>query len=129
MILPIGYEKYSREITICKNFIFNNIYEKITIPQLAKLVDLRPGYLSQLFKKEVGIPLSKYIQREKIEEAKKLLILTDYSLADICSRLNFNDQSYFTKVFKKFTGVTPKQYRDNHQPSTCIYPEKRENVS
>lgn len=71
------------------------------------------NYLSQLFKKEVGIPISDYIQQERIEEAKKLIALSDTPLSDVCSSLTFNDQSYFTKVFKKFTGVTPKQYRNN----------------
>ncbi|MBP3972979.1 helix-turn-helix transcriptional regulator, partial [Bacillus sp. WL1] len=48
------------------------------------------------------------------EEAKKLLTLTTYTLVDICTWLNFNDQSYFTKVFKKFTNMTPRQYREKY---------------
>ncbi len=61
---------------------------------------MNSDYLSILFKKEVGISLSEYIQRERIEEAKKLLTFTTYSLSDICASLNFTDQSYFTKIFK-----------------------------
>ncbi|MDQ0233070.1 YesN/AraC family two-component response regulator [Metabacillus malikii] len=64
-----------------------------------------------MFKKEVGISVTEYIQRTKIEEAKKLISFSDYSLSKIHTLLNFTDQSYFTKVFKKYTGYTPKQYR------------------
>ncbi|PEU64779.1 AraC family transcriptional regulator, partial [Bacillus cereus] len=55
-----------------------------------------------------------YIQREKVEEAKKLLTLTNYSLLDISTWPNFNSQSYFTKIFKKHTEVTPKHYRNQY---------------
>ncbi|HDR7296345.1 TPA: helix-turn-helix transcriptional regulator, partial [Bacillus cytotoxicus] len=91
--------------------IFKNIYQKISVKQLARMVNMNPNYLSILFKEEVGISLNEYIQRERVEEAKKLLTLTDYSLSDICAWLNFSDQSYFTKVFKKFTNKTPGKYR------------------
>ncbi|WP_314000030.1 helix-turn-helix transcriptional regulator [uncultured Paenibacillus sp.] len=104
----------SGTVALCRNTIFNRLYEDITLKQLAEVAGLNANYLSQLFKKEVGIPVSEYIQRERIEEAKKLLELTDMSLADIGARLQFNDQSYFTKVFKKHTGMTPKQFRSQN---------------
>ena len=56
--------------------------------------------LSQLFKKETGIAISDYIQRERIEEAKQLMELSSMSLSDIAIRLHFNDQSYFSKYSK-----------------------------
>lgn len=103
--------RYSKYITKCQNFIFSHIYEDITLSQLSKAVNLNPNYLSGLFKKEVGMTISNYIQKERIEEAKKLLILTDNSLSEICTLLNFGAQSYFSTIFKRFTGVTPKEYR------------------
>ena len=81
---------------------------------------LSPNYLSSLFKKEVGIPISDYIQRHRVDEAKKLLVLTNYSISDISTWLNLNDQSYFIKIFKKYTGLTPRGFRNDHssdQPS------------
>ncbi|MFP3822216.1 AraC family transcriptional regulator, partial [Bacillus sp. SIMBA_008] len=81
-----------KTIAICKNYIFENIYNQISVKQLAKFANINSDYLSILFKKEVGISLIEYIQRERIEEAKKLLTLTTYSLSDICAWLNFNDQ-------------------------------------
>lgn len=108
----VRHENYSGIILKCCNYIFKHIYEDITVSKLSEVVDVNPNYLSRLFKNEVGISLSTYIQKQKIEEAKKLLTFTDQSIMDICVSLNFSDQSYFTKVFKKHTQMTPKQYRD-----------------
>ncbi|WP_066191887.1 MULTISPECIES: helix-turn-helix domain-containing protein [Gracilibacillus] len=103
-------QRYSKPIGDCINYIFTHIYDELTLSVLAKVVSLKPKYVSNLFKQEVGVPITEYIQKTKIEEAKKLMTFTDYSLAEIYTLLNFTDQSYFTKVFKKHTGHTPKQY-------------------
>ncbi|WP_240255504.1 helix-turn-helix domain-containing protein [Ferdinandcohnia quinoae] len=110
----LNEEKYSATITACQHYIYNHIYEEITLDQLAQLCHLSPNYLSSLFRKEVGTPISEYIQLQRVNEAKKLLRLTNYSISDIGTWLNFNDQSYFIKVFKKYSGLTPKQFRNNH---------------
>ncbi len=107
-------QKYSKPINTCLNYIFTHLYEDITLSSLAMLVDMHPNYLSALFKKEVGITIAEYIQRAKIEEAKSLLTFTDYSLLKISTMLNFHNQSYFTKIFKKHTGITPKKYKDTN---------------
>ncbi|THE13958.1 helix-turn-helix domain-containing protein [Bacillus timonensis] len=101
---------YSKPISDCHKYIFKHIYENLSLSILADYVSLNPKYLSNIFKKEVGMTISEYIQRSKIEEAIKLMTFSDYSLSEIYSLLNFTDQSYFTKVFKKFIGLTPKQY-------------------
>lgn len=88
--------KYSRPINLCHNYIFNHLYESITLASLGK---------------EVGISVVEYIHQLKIEEAKSLLTFTNYSSVEISGLLNFHDQSYFSKVFRKHTGVTPKQYK------------------
>jgi AraC-like DNA-binding protein len=104
--------KYSKPINHCINYIFNHLYEHLTIGNLAELNNMHPNYLSSLFKKEVGVSLPEYVQRSKIDEAKSLLTFSDYSISKISSLLNYNDQSHFTKTFKKFTGITPKQYKN-----------------
>ncbi|CAM4261593.1 helix-turn-helix domain-containing protein [Paenibacillus alkaliterrae] len=103
--------RYSNKIMACQTYIFNHIYEEISAAELAEKVGLNANYLSQLFKKEVGMPIHAYIVREKIEEAKKLLSDPALTLSEICAWLNFYDQSHFTKIFRKLTGVTPKQFR------------------
>ncbi|WP_155590526.1 AraC family transcriptional regulator [Lysinibacillus cavernae] len=104
--------KYSATMTTCIHFIENNLYGEMTLDQLSAICQLSPNYLSSLFKKEVGISISEYMQQQRIDEAKKLLTFTNYPILDIGTLLNFTDQSYFIKVFKKFTGITPKQYRN-----------------
>lgn len=108
-------EHVTKPVATCQNYIFNHLYEELRLTQLAELVNLAPAYLSTLFKRETGITISQYIQRERIEEAKRLLMLTDSSIAEISSRLNFYDQTYFGKVFKRHTGVTPNRYRQTYQ--------------
>lgn len=105
--------QYSKMINRCREYIFNHIYESPTLQELAQIANLHPEYLSRLFKKEVGVSLGTYIQQERIEEAKKLLLYTELSITEVCTRLNFNDQSHFIKSFKKHTGVTPKKFRQN----------------
>jgi YesN/AraC family two-component response regulator len=106
-------EKYSKPISLCRSYIVNNIYEKISLADLTELVDFTPNYLSKLFKKETGLSISEFIHKIKVEEAIKLMSFSSYSLSDICSLLNFTDQSYFAKIFKKYTGVTPKKFLKN----------------
>jgi len=106
------HENYSQPVNRCSNYIFKHLHESITLKQLAETVQLHPDYLSQLFKKEIGVTPMAYIQQERIKEAQKLLTFTDTTISDIGTLLQFHDQSYFTKVFKKWTGMTPKQYRN-----------------
>lgn len=105
-------EKYSAVINQCFHYVYQHLYDHINISQIAESIGVSAVHLSGRFQKEVGQTLKSYIQQEKIEEAKKLILFTDHSILDICVLLHFNDQSYFTKVFKKITGLTPKQYKD-----------------
>ncbi|MFP7478933.1 helix-turn-helix domain-containing protein [Terribacillus saccharophilus] len=103
---------YSRKIAHCVHYIYQHLYEVLTLKQLADMLKMNPTYLSARFKQEVGMPIRTYIQHLRIEEAKLLLRTTDQSLLHICALLHFHDQSYFTKVFKKHTGLTPRKFRE-----------------
>lgn len=102
----------SKPIQTCKEFIYLHLFEEIKLEQLSVVAGLNTNYLSQLFKKETGLALVNYIQRERIEEAKKLLDQSNDTISMIGARLTFYDQAHFVKVFKKHAGVTPKQYRN-----------------
>lgn len=104
--------KYSKTINLCIDFIYSNQYELISHDDIANHVELSPKYLSVLFKKEVGKTVTEFIQDTKIEEAKKLLEITNTPISEISTLLNYSDQSYFTKVFKKVAGTTPKKFRE-----------------
>ncbi|WP_211748116.1 AraC family transcriptional regulator [Paenibacillus sp. Marseille-Q4541] len=110
-------EQFSKEVAQCTYYIFNHLLEDLSLERLARHVNLTPSYLSTRFKKETGLSIVDYIQRERVYEAQKMLKFSSISLSDICARLNFNDQSYFTRVFKKWSGVTPLQYRKKGEPS------------
>lgn len=104
----------SRAVAVCQNYIFNHLYSDIRLDDLARAVRLSPAYLSGKFRKETGMTMREFILRERIEEAKRLLVLTDDSIAAIGSRLSFCDQTHFGKAFKKRTGMTPRQYRQRY---------------
>lgn len=93
------------------SYISQNFADSITLETLAKEVHLNPAYFSTIFKKETGSSFKEYLNMVRVEESKRLLTNTDYSLIDIAVATGFENQSYFSKVFKKFTGLTPKQYR------------------
>lgn len=83
----------------------------LTLETVAEAVFLSPNYFSTLFRKTVGVSFRHHLCRIRVEESKRLLLSTDYSLTDIAIAMGFNDQSYYCKVFKRITGLTPGQYR------------------
>lgn len=92
-------------------YISVNFFQNITLDMVAAHVHLNPAYFSTLFKNSTGQSFKEYLTMVRIEESKRLLKTTNYSIVDICLAVGFEDQSYFSKVFKKHTGLTPKQYR------------------
>jgi len=92
-------------------YISRNFSSPITLEQVANDVHLNPAYFSSMFKQSTGSSFKEYLNMVRIEESKRLLANTDYSVIDIAVATGFEDQSYFSKVFKKYTGLTPKQYR------------------
>lgn len=101
---------YSKPVVHCINYIYSHLHMRITLDALASELSLSPGYLSRLFKKEMGMSVSEYISVQKIETAKNMLRYSDYSPSFIASILGYPSQSYFTQCFKKATGVTPKRF-------------------
>ena len=94
-------------------YIQRHISKKINISDIASDLSLSRGYLSSTFRAETGQTLSGYIQKAKINEAKRLLKDSSMSLASISHDLGFSSQAYFSRVFKKITGQTPKEFRND----------------
>ena len=103
---------YSKPILICLDLIYDNLHNKITLNDLADNVGLSAPYLSKLFHKEVGVTVSQYISQKRVEAAENLLKFSDYSCIEISNYLCFNSESYFIQVFKSYTKLTPKEYRE-----------------
>jgi YesN/AraC family two-component response regulator len=84
---------------------------KISLNSLSQHLHINESYLSKLFKKETNINFTDYLNETRINKSLDLIKNTDLNLMDIALTVGFEDQSYFTKVFKKFVGETPKQYK------------------
>lgn len=106
-----GSTDYSPEIDAAIQFIYNNIFNHVTLEDISRHVLLSPNYLSSKFKNEVGMAMSDFINKTKVEESKFLLIHSNTKISDIAYIFNFCNQSYYTKVFKKYTGFTPNEYK------------------
>jgi len=95
-----------------ESYIRENFTRKISLREIAKYAGLSAPYFSTIFKEEMGENLSKYVNRLRVEKASKMLLETDYPLSEISSACCFEDQSWFTKIFKAFTGISPGKYRN-----------------
>lgn len=84
----------------------------LTVELIAEQTGFSRAYLSHKFKKELGFNLSSFIIRSKLEEAKILLHYSDKSISDISNYLCFSSQSHFQNAFKKYFGITPKEFRN-----------------
>ena len=94
-----------------KSYIRTHLSEKITRTGMAKLVFMNADYLARIFKKETGQSLGAYLQDQRIEEAKRLLMQTDLHIYEISQGVGYDNFSYFTCIFRQKTGMTPNEYR------------------
>lgn len=106
--------KHSNVVHKVMEYVRSHYDQKITLDDLAQHVYLSRTYLSSIFKEETGQSLFAYINEVRVEKSKRLLLDEAIRLVDIAGLCGFEDQSYFTKVFKKLSGVSPKKYRDTH---------------
>lgn len=104
----------SYKILSCQKYIINHLYEKVSVSEMAEELQVNVSYLSSQFKKETGQTITHYIQKQRVEEAKQLILFSDYPFSRIYTLLNFTDQSHFIKIFKKYTGTTPKKFQNQY---------------
>lgn len=95
-------------------YIRKHIYEPVEVEQLAELACLTNDHFIRLFKREMGETPLQYIIHRKIEKAQLLLVTDDMPVKSIAFTLAFDDYSYFNRLFKKVTGITPQNYRNMH---------------
>ena len=103
--------RHGNAIHRCIQYIEAHYSEKLTIQQLSRVCYLSPNYLSRIFHEEMGTTLSTYLNHVRVTKAKAFLRHGDLRLIDIAAAVGFEDPSYFTKVFKRITGVNPLAYR------------------
>ena len=106
-----GDSQLAIEVT---NYIHRHLSEHITAEDIARHLYLSRPYLSAKFKAETSYSMTDFILKEKAEEAKRLLCFTDKPLVNISSYLGFSSQSHFSRVFKKYSGFSPSEYRERY---------------
>lgn len=99
----------------CLNYIRKNINQNIKIDMLAEIVCLSRDHLIRLFKKETRLTPIQYISIKKMEKAQLLLVSGNMSIKEIAFMLSYEDHSYFIRLFKKITGKTPQDYRNEYR--------------
>jgi len=107
-------EKTNPYVENCKREIEGRIFQKITLSQLATKLEVRATYLSRLFSEYEGITVMEYVHKEKIELSKNMLKYSGRTIAEIADYLHFGSQSYFGRIFKRQTGMTPKAFRNKY---------------
>ncbi len=104
--------KHGDSIKRSIQYIKQNYMNKITLEEVASAVHVSPNYFSKIFKEETGINFATYLNQVRVEGAKKLLAAHETSLVDVAYLAGFEDQSYFSRVFKKYTGLSPRRYKE-----------------
>ena len=97
-----------------KRYVREHISEDIYIADIARQVYLNDQYLMRTFKKTTGISILEFITDERVRLAKELLVGTDYPVKQVADSVGYGNYSYFTKLFKRNTGLTPQAYRREH---------------
>lgn len=93
-----------------KKYINTHLEDKLSLNEIASLHSISPSYLSALFKKYCNIGFSEYITQMKVNKAKELLLKENHKVYEVSDMLGFESAFYFSKVFKKVTGYSPKEY-------------------
>lgn len=103
-----------REINMICQYIDQRYDEDITLDSMAELMKMNKYYMAHEFKRVMGISPINYLIERRIKECKSQLTTTSLSIAEISATVGFSSQSYFSQIFKKKMGMTPKQYRDQN---------------
>ena len=111
------YDKLPKTNNLKKaiDYIAKHYQEELFLKDVAKELNFSVSYLSKLFKKELGINFNKIVTKKRIEEAKKLLLKTEYSINEIAFEVGYQEPNYFCRIFKQEEGMTPLKYRQKNK--------------
>lgn len=94
-------------------YLHNNYHTSISLQTLAALEHYHVNYYSQWFQKKTGVSVQNYLQKLRLEEAKRLLRETNYSMSAIAQQIGYEHQTSLNRLFKHYEGITPLAYRNN----------------
>ena len=104
-------EEFEPLIENIKNYIRENAAYELSVPELAVAFNYTEKYLGRLFKAKTGLSIKEFSNKLKVNQAKKLLLETDTSIESVALQTGFNSVTYFDRVFRKVTGLSPNTYR------------------
>lgn len=107
----------AQEVAKVLAYIQEHLAEKITLAQLAHIVNFNETYLCTIFRSHMGTSIFNYINQTKVECAAEKLKNSDMQLKEIAASLGFSDQFYFNKMFRKYYGISPSEYRKTQDPT------------
>lgn len=121
MVNKLNLGKGSNAIVkqVC-NYVLENVDTDITIKNLAEALFMHRSYMSEVFKQQTGWRLGEYITMVKLERAKKLIEDGQLLGYQIAGKLGYKDVEYFSRIFKKYTGMPPSQYKKFLRPNYLI---------
>jgi len=99
------------KLQVIQHYIDQHISQNITSIDVAKYLYLNPSYFSRYFKRLTGVNFTDYVHQYKMKMAEKILKTSNQSLESLSLSLGYSDRTYFSKVFKKYVGVTPSEYK------------------
>ncbi|MBD7914413.1 helix-turn-helix transcriptional regulator [Clostridium sp. Sa3CUN1] len=102
---------FSLNIKKTIEYIHKNYDEQLTIDSISKMLNIHKCYFCNSFKKETGMTFTNFLCKFRVEKSKELLLNPSLSILDIAISVGFNNQSYYTMMFKKLTNLTPLEYR------------------
>lgn len=117
LVTQLSTGKYSSIIRKIIEYIRINIDTDLNLEILSQIMNASPTAISRSFKKETGTSITQYINELRVKEAINLMDDDRYNITEIAFKVGFNDTNYFTKVFKKITGVTPSEFKKNNNDS------------
>lgn len=103
---------YSYHVGKAVRYIRENYKYPISLSSAAKYLKLNKCYFCNMFREETGQRFSDYLNGFRIFKSRELLLATDHSMVEIASMVGFNSQNYFNIAFKKYTGMSPLQYKN-----------------
>lgn len=105
------YDKYSLLVRNVINYVEHHLSGDLTLSSIAAEFEKNPSYLSSSFHKEVGETLTNYIARQRIQASLRYFNTTTLSVAEIASAVGIPDFGYFSKLFRRYVGVSPREYK------------------
>lgn len=113
LVFDLHTAKHVDRLERALHYINSHYTEKISLEDTASYAALSPAYFSRIFKEEMNTSFTSYINKIRVDHAKTLLKTTPCTLIEIAGLVGFEDQSYFSRVFKQIAGISPGKYRES----------------